>query len=131
MPEIIVNPQAARDFCAEAFMALQVPAADARLVADNLVEAELRGLSSHGLSRLIFYVNKLEAGGFKANPDIRILRERTASFVMDADNALGAVAGARAMMKCIEKARQGGIACAAVRGWQPFRHFCLLFHDGA
>lgn len=120
MPDIIVPPQSARDFCTEAFMALHVPEADARLVADNLVEAELRGLSSHGLSRLGFYVNKLEAGGFKARPDIRILQERTASFVMDADSALGAVAGSQAMHRCIDKARQGGIACAAVKGGNHF-----------
>ncbi|NLC84900.1 MAG: Ldh family oxidoreductase [Ruminococcaceae bacterium] len=120
MSEIIVQPEAGRQFCTEAFMALDVPQKDAELVADNLVEAELRGLSSHGLSRTIFYVNKLAGGGFKPNPEIRKVQERTSSVLFDADNSLGAVAGKRAMQACIEKAKQTGMACAAVKNGNHF-----------
>lgn len=134
MAGIMVTHQQAREFCIEAFEALSVPHEDAVLVADNLVEAELRGLSSHGLSRMIYYVRKLEAGGFKANADIRILQERTATLLMDSDNSLGAVSGAKAMRACIEKARQSGVACAAVNngnhyGIAAYYSMMALEHD--
>jgi len=125
MAVIIVQHEKARAFCTEAFMALNVPRADAELVADNLVEGELRGLSSHGLSRLIFYVRKLEAGGFKANPNIRVMQERTSTLMIDADNSLGAVAGAIAMNRCIEKAKSTGIACATVKNGN---HYGIAAH---
>ena len=120
MNNIIVYPQQAIDFCVEAFLKLDVPERDAQIVASNLVEGELRGLSSHGLSRMIYYINKLEAGGFKAKPDIKVLQERPATLLMDADNAMGAVAGSQAMKLCIQKAEKTGIACAAV---QKGNHF--------
>jgi LDH2 family malate/lactate/ureidoglycolate dehydrogenase len=134
MSVIMVNPQKARDFCTEALTVLGVPESDALIVATNLVEGELRGLSSHGLSRLKFYVNKLAAGGFKVRPEIKVLEERSSMLLMDADNSLGAVAGVRAMNLCIEKAKKTGIACAAVKngnhfGIAAFYAMLALDHD--
>ncbi len=120
MAEIYVNPQKAKEFCIEAFEVLGVPKQDAETVATNLVEGELRGLGSHGVSRMKFYINKLEGGGFNPKPDIKIIRERPSMLVMDADNALGAVAGTKAMSMCIEKAKKTGSACAAVRKGNHF-----------
>lgn len=120
MTNIVVTPQKATDFCIEAFVKLGVAEADAQIVASNLVEGELRGLSSHGLSRMIYYVNKLEAGGFKAQPEMKVVEERPSTLLMDADNAMGAVAGSRAMSMCIQKAQKTGIACAAVKNGNHF-----------
>lgn len=120
MPDIIVFPQQAMDFCVEAFTKMGVPEADARIVTSNLVEGELRGLSSHGLSRMIFYINKLDAGGFKINPELKVLEERTSTLLIDADNGMGAVIGSRAMKMCIQKAEKSGIACVAVRNGNHF-----------
>ncbi|MBD3305548.1 hypothetical protein GF339_04120, partial [candidate division KSB3 bacterium] len=107
-------------FCSEAFQALNVPEQDADIVASNLVEAELRGLSSHGVMRLHAYLSKLEHAGYNPTPDIRIVRERPSLVVIDGDNGLGAVAGTRAMSLCLEKAKATGIACAAVGGGNHF-----------
>jgi LDH2 family malate/lactate/ureidoglycolate dehydrogenase len=120
MSDIIVYAQQASNFCIEAFVKLGVPEPDAQIVAANLVEGELRGLGSHGLSRMIFYTNKLEAGGFKTKPEIKIVEERTATLLVDADNAMGAVAGSQAMNICIKKAKSTGIAGAAVKNGNHF-----------
>lgn len=88
--------------------------ADARVVADHLTQAEMRGLASHGLQRMTYYVPKLRAGGIKAKPETRVLADRGAAVQYDADSALGMVAGTRAMRLCIERARQYGIACVNV-----------------
>lgn len=120
MQDITVDPQKGNAFCKEAFEVLGVPKADARIVASNLIEAELRGLGSHGLSRLIYYVNKLAGGGFKAKPNIKIVSGKPSMLVMDADNSMGAVAGTKAMALCIKKAKRTGIACAAVKKGNHF-----------
>jgi len=115
MTDIILQPQKAMNFCTEAFIVTGVPEADGRLVAENLVEAELRGHPSHGLSRLKFYLAKLEHGGFKVKPNIKILKDRPSMLLMDSDYSLGAVAGKQAMSLCIDKAKKTGFAAASVR----------------
>jgi len=134
MADVILKPSTAMDFCTEAFMVMGVPEADGRLVAENLVEAELRGHPSHGLSRLKFYMAKLEHGGFKANANIRTLKDRPSMLLMDSDFSLGAVAGKRAMAICIEKAKKTGVAVASVRnanhfGIASFYAMMALKHD--
>jgi L-2-hydroxycarboxylate dehydrogenase (NAD+) len=60
----------------EAFEATQVPPADVHIVASTLVEAELRGLSSHGIMRLEAYLTKLVQGGFNPRPNIQVVAVR-------------------------------------------------------
>ncbi|MDR3565687.1 MAG: Ldh family oxidoreductase [Negativicutes bacterium] len=134
MSEIIVRPEQALKFCTEAFMATGVREGDGKIVAENLVEAELRGHPSHGLSRLKFYLAKLEAGGFNANPEIKILKDKPSMLLMDSDYSLGAVAGKQAMSLCIEKAKKTGFAAASVRkanhfGIAAFYAMMALEHD--
>ncbi len=94
---------------------LDVPAADAREVAGNLVLAELRGVDSHGLIRLPVYARRLRAGVVKARPDIKISSPYPAVALVDGDNGLGAVVGARAMAQAIEIARVQGTGFVGVR----------------
>jgi LDH2 family malate/lactate/ureidoglycolate dehydrogenase len=94
---------------------LDVPDADAREVADNLVLAELRGVDSHGLIRLPVYARRLKAGVLKARPAITARTPFPAVALVDGDNGLGAVVGARAMERAIEIARTQGTGFVGVR----------------
>jgi LDH2 family malate/lactate/ureidoglycolate dehydrogenase len=101
---------------AEALLGTQgVPAADARLTARLLLEADLRGVESHGMVHLVdFYVRRLQQGQINARPNIRVTSDAQAAASIDADNGLGFVAGHRAMHLAIEKARATGagwVAC--------------------
>ena len=58
----IVNTDALTAFGAEVLTALDVPDADAQLLSDSLVTAELWGHSSHGMLRLPWYVDRLRSG---------------------------------------------------------------------
>ncbi len=114
MAGIRVAPAQVRAFCTEALEATGVPAQDAAVVAANLVEAELRGLSSHGVSRLGIYIDNLLKGNYNPRPDIKILQERNSTMLIDGDFAVGAISGTRAMSLCLEKAEQTGASFAAV-----------------
>jgi LDH2 family malate/lactate/ureidoglycolate dehydrogenase len=72
----------------------------------DLLEAELRGIGSHGVLRLSTYLRKLKEGGFNLEPKVRVLRERAGTALLDGDNGMGAVIGEKAMRLCIEKAGQ-------------------------
>jgi LDH2 family malate/lactate/ureidoglycolate dehydrogenase len=104
-----------RDYAAAVLEHLDVPTSDAREVADNLVLAELRGVDSHGLIRLAVYARRLKAGLVNARPEIRTRTPRPAVALVDGDNGLGAVVGARAMEKAIEIASTQGTGLVSVR----------------
>src|SRR6187455_3386577 len=62
-------------FCIDCFEQRGLPAEDARLVGENLIFANLRGVDSHGVIRLKVYCDRLRAGGFKLNVRPRVVAE--------------------------------------------------------
>ncbi len=110
-----------REFAVQALRRVGVPQDDAVVVADNLLEASLRGVDSHGVSRLLEpYVHRLKAGGINPRPTVRVAAESPAAVILDGDNGLGAVAGSRALELGIERARTNGTAWIGVRNSNHF-----------
>ena len=92
-----------------------MPAADARRVAELMVEADLLGYDTHGVFRLRQYVNRLRDGGINPTPRIAVVRETAATALVDGDNGLGHLALRRARELAIEKADAAGIGWVGVR----------------
>lgn len=92
-----------------------VPPADVKLLTTALVEADLRGVASHGCARLPAYARALSAGIVNAAPELSRIRGGRAVEVLDGDNGLGLVLGQRAMSRAVELARDAGIGAVAVR----------------
>jgi len=117
-----VKPETAR-FAPEALVAyasavlerVDVPASDARTVAECLTMADLRGVDSHGLIRLVPYTRRIQAGVVKARPAIEVTMSFGAIAAVDGDNGLGPVVGLRAMEAAIELAEANGIGFVGVR----------------
>lgn len=102
------------DFCREVLKKLDLPANEAGLVADCIVEADLRGVHSHGMIRLPVYVRRLQSGVFNPHPDIRVVRETRTTAVVDGDNGMGQLVSLRAMDLAIGKAKDGDCAWVSV-----------------
>ena len=79
-----------------AFAACGMPPDDAALAAATVVRSELRGYGTHGLTRIASYVERLRSGEMNPRPDMRH-REAPGAIVLDADGAMGHVAGPRAV----------------------------------
>lgn len=104
-------------FCAAIFESLRLGQADAALTAGSLVEADLRGVSSHGVIRTKIYADRLAAGVVNATPHVRAVRETRTTAVVDGDNGMGQIVGAHAMRLAIAKAEaEGGPSVVSVRG---------------
>ena len=114
--ETVRVPEAAlREFAESAFRRVGVPDDDARHAANTLIEADLRGIDSHGTARLDrFYLQGLESGLTTANPDWRIVQETPATARVDAANGLGIAVGVHAMDLAIAKAAEVGTAFVTV-----------------
>ena len=99
-----------------AFMSkLGVPASDAKIVGDVLVEADIRGIDSHGLIRLTtYYGSRLKNKYMNPKTPIRVVSETDSTILLDGGNGLGQVAGCKAMRRCIEKAKKVNVSIATV-----------------
>jgi len=109
-----------RQSCADILKAAGVRAQEAALIADCLVYANLRGVDTHGVIRLKFYLQRIAAGGDNPRAQIKVICESPTTALLDADNAFGPVAGVKAMDLAITKARDSGIGAAAIRNANHF-----------
>jgi len=89
---------------ARAFGACGLVADDAALAARVLVRTNARGVETHGVSRALVYVQKLQSGELNPRPDVRF-EERHGVLHCHADSGLGQVVGTRAMQRAVERAR--------------------------
>jgi len=89
--------------------ALGHDAADAALIADHVIDCELRGLSYGGLARALSIAERIERTGDCRRP-IRILHETPVSARLDGGDHIGYVVAHRATTIAIEKAEATGIA---------------------
>jgi LDH2 family malate/lactate/ureidoglycolate dehydrogenase len=103
------------DFAGRVLQAAGVDEQESRVVADNLVTANLRGIDSHGITRLPIYVERLEAGLIAPRTEVERVRQAPGTCVLDAHNGWGAVAGLAGMREAIARARQVGTGVTVVR----------------
>jgi LDH2 family malate/lactate/ureidoglycolate dehydrogenase len=113
--EARATSEALKRFTMEVFSRAGLPQSDAALVAEVLVWANLRGVDTHGVTRIPRYVDLIENGDMNPRPAIRVLRETPASVLIEADRAAGPVAMMRAAAEAVRKARDAGVGLALAR----------------
>ena len=92
-----ISWELADNFLTDAFAAYGIPRADAALCADVLLEADRRGIESHGCNRFKpIYIDRIESGILNPVTNCEIVRETPASLVMDAYDGMGMVASHKA-----------------------------------
>ena len=97
-------------FIARAFEAVNVPAADARIIAELMARADVNGSEGHGVFRLPQYIRRVKGGAVNVRPNIRVEREAAAMALVNGDNGMGHLVMKRAAEIAIEKARTAGVA---------------------
>ena len=104
------------DFMVDAFKGFGVPEEDAKICTDVLLEADRRGIESHGCNRFKpIYLDRIDKGTLLPKTEIEIVKETPVSVVMDAHNGMGMVASHKMMEMLIDKAKKVGMAGGAIR----------------
>ena len=117
---IRVPPELARRVASELFQAVGVPQAGAELVAEVLVSADLRGIRSHGLARIPYFLVRLESGVIATDPEMLFEQRSATTGVLDAGNGIGIVAADRAMTEALRMASDKGSGFVAVKDSSHF-----------
>ena len=87
----------------------------ANICADALVNAELVGAPSHGVSRLKMYCDRINKKVINPKPKIKIKNISKSISVVDADNSIGFVAAEIGIKKTIENAKKTGFGLVGIK----------------
>ena len=109
-----------RLFTESIFKAIGCSTTDAQTAADVLIEADLRGIDSHGVARLSGYIRLFESNRINPKPNFTITREKKSIFTIDADGALGLVVAPKAMEMVLDRTEKYGSSYAAISNSNHF-----------
>ncbi len=119
MREPMPTPHFAADLVerqtAEILIAWGMPTADAGIAAARLIEADLRGIDSHGIGMMTLYEDLRASGHLNMAAAARIVRDDPVTALIDGDGGLGHVPATQAADLAIEKCRTFGLALTSVR----------------
>jgi len=102
-----VTAESLTGFVSGIFQAAGCNEADARDMAECLVQTNLWGIDSHGVLRTPEYLKRFQSGAMNRQPEIRSLKAGSGLEVLDADNGAGYVAGRAAMTGMVREGARG------------------------
>ncbi|WP_067925162.1 Ldh family oxidoreductase [Alicyclobacillus shizuokensis] len=104
-----------QDWCEQILRLIKVPQDRASLIAESLVQANLRGVDSHGVVRVPIYVKRIQKGMVDPRAEIAIESIAPAAARVDGNNTVGVVAGSAALDEVLRLAKSCGTAVVGVK----------------
>ena len=102
-------------FCIESFKGYGFSEEEAEQITAVLLEADLSGIESHGVQRMIRYHKEITGGMVKIDAKPEVVFETPVSAVIEGNDGMGQLLGHKAMTMAIEKAKKTGMAIVTVR----------------
>ncbi len=110
-----INYPEMRNFCIKAFQGYGFNEEQSTQITDVLLAADLSGIESHGVQRLIRYHKEITGGLVDVNAVPEIVKETPVSATIEGNDAMGQLLGVQAMNMAIEKAKKVGVGMVTVR----------------
>ena len=104
-----------RLFCIKVFQGYGFSEGDSDTITDVLLDADLCGIESHGIQRLIRYHEEITSGMVHVDAKPEIVFETPLSAVMDGNSGMGQLLGTEAMNLAIGKAKASGFGMVTMR----------------
>lgn len=115
-----IDPQTLKKTIVKLCQAVGLPAEDAGIVGNALINANLRGIDTHGVRTLPNYIKRFEVGSLNKTPHISIDKETKITAAVNGDNGLGHIVGEKSMQLAIKKAKEHGIGLVTARNSNHF-----------
>lgn len=121
MSFVNVSKDYLRKYIEEVLVKAGLSGDSSKIIANTLVEANLRGVDTHGVIRLpMYYLRRIKAGLISKNPHYRVEKHSSSTAILDADNGPGQVATLKAMKLAIEIARADGVGLVGIKNSSHF-----------
>jgi LDH2 family malate/lactate/ureidoglycolate dehydrogenase len=114
------QPDALRSLTTRLAVAVGVRPGDAEIFARIVVDADLHGVSTHGVSRLSIYLERINRELIDPRAEIAVARNAGCVLALDASNGMGQIQAVKALDMLLPLARQHGVAAATIRNSQHF-----------
>jgi ureidoglycolate dehydrogenase (NAD+) len=114
MADVLVPYEELKRSCSTKLQEAGVPANHADIVADVLIHADARGVTSHGVLRTEHYVKRVQEGGLNVNPNFSVKDTGPVTAIFDGDDGLGHVVSKYAMDHAIQLAKKNGVGMVSV-----------------
>lgn len=117
---MFVNPEKLKEFLYQAALRAGTGEYEAKILSDSTVEAELRGMSSHGVVRYPSYIERISQGLYAVKTEPKIITDAGSLILINGGNAIGAPLAMRVMELCVERASETGVCFAGVNQGNHF-----------
>ncbi len=104
-----------KGFCKQAYTKAGVPDDEAGIVSDLLARSDLRGIETHGVTRLPIYIKRLQKGYVQRHCKFTYLKDKGPVAFAEAHGSMGHVVAYRAMLDAIKRAEDYGIGWISVK----------------
>lgn len=121
MTDYIVQQVDLREYAEKVLKKLGMKSEEIKIISDSLIDADLRGLNSHGVARLpMVYVERIKKGLISKNSEYKLIKKTGAMAIIDADNGPGQVAAFKAIKHAIKIAKKTGISFVSIKNSNHF-----------
>lgn len=103
------------NLCMDAFQKFGFTEEKAKIITDVLLTADLYGIQSHGMQRMIRYYKGIQKGTMKVDAEPEVVFETPVSAVVDGHSGMGQLNGYFAMNLAIKKAKENGVGIVSVK----------------
>jgi len=114
MGEIAIKAEGLHSFIIDLTTKAGLTKEDAGVFAESLIDADLKGIRSHGLIRLPIYVRRMESGVIDTAKRVEVVKEKGSIKILDAKHGLGQVAGMRGMEMAMTVAKEFGVGICGI-----------------
>lgn len=116
----LINSSVAKFICEHAALKRKLAPEHAKWFANGLIETSLMGIDTHGIRLLSLYLRELDEGRSNPVPQIKTIQQKGSIIALDADGALGTIAGTYAAKQAVEIARKNGISAVSIANSNHF-----------
>ncbi|MBQ0070899.1 MAG: Ldh family oxidoreductase [Spirochaetales bacterium] len=117
---VTISVKEAKEKITKIFMNVGVNEDEAAIIADMVVEADQRGVNSHGILCTARYVKLIREGKMRPNMSATVVKDNGVVAVWDGNHSSGQILGYRAMEEAMKKAKEHGIGVVCVKGANHF-----------
>lgn len=114
MADVMIKIDNLRSWGVLILKSYKVPEEDANIIIDSLIYANRRGITSHGIIRLLDYVSNLKVGTINPKTGRRIIKDNPTAILIDAEDGFGQVAMNSGIQEGIERAMKYGTCSIGV-----------------
>lgn len=117
---LIITPEDLTDFCAHVLEIVGVKKNESKVAAEIMTNAEMRGVTTHGVSSLPLFVKRIQCGGIDTKAEIEIITQGLNWAIIDGHHGMGQITAFKAANMVVNKAKGRGIAIVGVKNGMHF-----------